>query len=607
MTRTIHAAALLMALTSSVCALAGSESAATFGDGPCDAPFNLVASADLIREAGGLSVVAHDDEAGERVVYAIDPDGVRISLGPADGLTEIARANAPLPRDVAQVVLKRQQGGVAVAYDGVTVLRAEADLPDGGRWGVIDAPAEFVDQIMLQPTGEVIFNDDFMRVPGQSATWESLRGEWRVAQLESARFSANAFTLLGEAAGAPSALAAAGYWFFEDMTVEVSVRPSDGVEGFGVALGCQPDGDCYLMRFMRTSGPAGSLQLLRVRDGVETVLDEVPAVAHSDEWHRLALSGVRGELTGTLDGAELVAAEDPTLGHGQVALWTAGREPVAFDDVEAYSGPRRPDEPVVLSHDAQASDPLAQAFIDDRYMQEWADERDQWLRGAGGTWHAGQYWGDVELGWEMTQRGLGEGAGLAICVPAGEETLSPPPDAEHGCHLAIAPSDGKLMLTLREGAEMRAETVVAMPEFPATIALRRSGSVVEAVLDGEVVADFEATVPAGGEGRLRRRLREQGGQPTAHHLAEHDELDLPRGADRLAHRLRRVGGVKPLGLHSALVVVSGPVRRSRVSVDAAAVRWRRRRRVLRRDLDGSAVGSLLPAPGQPGRDAVRKQ
>lgn len=499
MTRTIPVVALIVFLTFAGHATAGEDTVPVLADGVCQAPFNLVLPADGVRAAGGLKVVAHDDEAGQRLIFDVGLDTVVVTLQRKGGATELARAQAALPGEGGQVVLKRKPDRVAVAYDAVTVLRAEADLPDGGRWGVLGAPAEVLDEIMLQPIDAIVFSDDFMRTPGQTATWDSLRGDWRVAQLESARFSANAFTLLGSATDKPDALAAAGYWFYEDVTVEASVRSSEGVEGFGVGLACQPDGDCYLLRFTPENGPAGVLRLVRVRNGGQTVLDERQAVAHPDEWHRLSVSGVDGELTGALDGAELVSAEDPTLAHGQVALWTAGPEPVAFDDVKAYSGPRRAQEPVVLSHEAQAADAAAQPFINDQYMQEWADERDQWQAGTGGIWHAGHFWGDVELAWEISERGLDEGAEMHMCVPAGEETFSPPPDAKTGCHLALAASDGKLTLTLREGAETRGEAAVAMPELPATATLRRRGSVIEALLGGEVVASFEATGPAAGK------------------------------------------------------------------------------------------------------------
>ncbi|MBD3293096.1 MAG: hypothetical protein GF393_09240, partial [Armatimonadia bacterium] len=477
-----------------------------FAQGVCEAPFNLVLPAEVARARGGLTVIAHDDGEGPRLIFDLRPDAVTVTLVREDGTVELGSTDAPLPAEGTQIVLKRHPHSVAVAYDARTVLRADADLPDGGRWGVLDAPAAVLDDVMLQPTDAIVFSDDFMRMSGQTGTWEQHSGDWRVAQLESARFSANAFTLLGRAAGEDeAALTSTGYWFYEDLTVEASVRPSEGARGFGVALACRPTGDCYLLRFLRTVGPSGMLQLVRIRDREQTLLAEAPAVAHSDEWHRLSLSGVRGELTGAFNGAELVSATDPTLAHGQLALWATGPEPVAFDDVQAYSGPHRAREPVVLSHEAQTADPTAQPFITDQYMQEWADERDQWLSGAGGVWHAGHFWGDVELAWDLTDRGLGDRAELAICVPAGEQTHSPPPDPQAGCHLAIAAADEKLALTLREGAEVRGEATVTTPELPATVTLRRTGDTVEALIGSEVVASFDAAAPAAGKVGLTGR------------------------------------------------------------------------------------------------------
>ncbi len=502
MTRSTQAAVCLAVLVLCAFAFAGEEPAPVLAEEDCQAPFDLLVPAEAIRAAGGLTVIAHDDGAGGRLSFAVGLDELVVTLQGKDGPTELGRVAARLPGEGGQVVLKHTPGGIAVAYDATTVLRLDAELPDGGRWGVLGAPAAVLDEIMLQPLDEVVFGDDFMRVPGQPATWDQLSGDWRVAQLESSRYSANAFTLLGNASEGGAALAAAGYWFWEDLTVEASVRATQDARGFGVGLACRPDGGGYVVRFLRHDGAAGVVQLVRSRGGEESVLDESPAVAHADEWHRMAISGVAGQLTGALDGVELVAADDPELAQGQVSLWVEGREPVAFDDVQAYSGPMREDPPVVL---AQSQDPAAQVFVNDQYMQEWADERDQWLSGAGGIWHAGHYWGDVELAWEMSERGLGDGVELHLCVPTAGPTLGPPADAQAGCHLALVATDGKLALTLREGAEVRAEAAVAMPELPVTVALRRTGDAVEALVGGKVAASFDATIPAAGKVGLTGR------------------------------------------------------------------------------------------------------
>ncbi len=502
MSRSMLCAIILTAIASGAAlpTLAADDEPATLAPDVCQAPFDLVVPAALARERGELAVVAHDDEAGGRLLFELTADGVSVSLQRDGNSVELGRAQVPLPGADGEIVLKRRPDGIAVAYDSTTVLRAEAELPDGGRWGVLDAPDEVLDEIIFQPTGKIVFSDDFMRLPDRPATWEALSGDWRVAQLESARFSANAFTFVAAATGAEPAVAATGYWFWEDLTVEAAVLSPEGARGFGVGLALAPSGDCHLLRFVPGEGAAGALQLVRVRGGEESVLAEAPAAADPDEWHRLALSGVAGHLTGALDGIELVAADDPGLAHGQALLWTAGETPVAFDDVEAYSGPRREDPPVVLSYRAEASDPAAAAFINDEYMQEWADERDQWMSGAGGAWHAGHFWGDVELAWDLSERSLRRPVALNICVPVAGDTFSPPDDAEPGCHLALSPTDdGRLALELREGAEVRGQATEPMPELPATVALRRTGDLVEALVGGAPVASFTATTPAAGK------------------------------------------------------------------------------------------------------------
>ena len=497
-----HATSLLLAfiiLSISVPARPA-DVAVVLAEDVCQAPFVLSVPASLIRASNGLRIVMHDDGAGQGLIFDLGLDAVVVTLRRGGEATELARAQAPLPADGGTVVLKRLLGGFAVAYDAITVLRMDADLPDGGRWGVTGAPATALDEIVLQPLDEIVFSDDFMRMPDEPSAWEDVRGQWRIAQLESARYSANAFTLIGRATGPEPALTAAGYWFFENLTVEASVRPSPGATGFGIGLACHPDGSGYLLRFIARSGPLGALQLVRLRGGTETVLAEAPAAVAPDDWYRLALSGIGGRLTGALNGVDLLAAEDPQLAHGQIALWVSGQDAVAFDDVEAYSGPRQLERPVVLSREAQAADPGAQAFLGDQYMRQWADESAQWLFGAGGLWHAGHYWGDVELSWELPERGLGEQTQLHICVPAGSDTSSAPGDAQAGCHLDIAPApDAQLSLALREGAEVRAQKTIPMPEPPATVALRRSGNTVEGRVNDTTVVSFEAATPAVGK------------------------------------------------------------------------------------------------------------
>lgn len=497
---------LALLLLSFVTASYSAEPETFLSEETCEAPFLISVPASVVRAHRGLDVVAHAGEAGTGLIFSIGVKTVSVSLRRGDSTVELARAAAPLPAKDGQVVLKRLVDGVAVAYDGVTVLRQAAELLDGGQWGVVGGSAEVLEEITLQPLGQIEFSDDFMRTPDQPSSWEDVSGSWQVSQLQSARYSANAFTLVGTASGSRAAVSKAGYWFWEDLTVEASVQPSPGAAGFGVQLGCQPDGRSYLLRFVSRQGPIGVAQLVRLQGNREVVLAEAPASAGPDDWHRLSLSGVGGRLSGTLDGIELVTAQAPELAHGQVALWVAGPEPVAFDDVDVYGGEHNGGKPVVLSHEAQMADPTAQAFIDDHYMQQWADERDQWLVRSGGMWHAGTYWGDVALTCDLGERGLTEEVQLHIGVPVGADTLTPLDSGGAGCHLVVKPAaDGQLDLTLREGAETREQKLVPLPELQLAVTLRRVGDTIEAVIGDDVVAAFDTGLPAAGKVGLSAR------------------------------------------------------------------------------------------------------
>ncbi len=487
------------------------DDALVLAEDACRAPFALLVPADLVRGGGRLGVVLHYEGEGSYLLLDLTAGSVSATLHRGGEVTRLGEARASLAPG-GEVAVRRRSGGIAVSHGATTVLRVDADLPDGGRWGLLDAPADALEQIVFQPTDDIVFSDDFMRTPGEPDTWQALVGDWRVSQLQSARFSANAFTYVGAATGGSPALVANGHWFWEDHTVEAAVRASEGARGFGVGLALQDAGHCHLLRFVPEVRPAGMLQLVRVRGRAEEVLAEAPAVAHLEEWHRLSLSAVGGRLTGALDGIELVAAEDPTIAPGQALLWVDGAAPVAFDDVDVYSGPRRGPEPVVLSHAAQTADPGALAFVNDPYMQEWADERNQWAYGSDGIWHAGYFWGDVELAWELSERALRRPVELHLCVPAVETTLHPPRDFEPGYHLALSlGQDGSLALTLRRGGEVRAEADLPMPESPATVTLRRSGALVEALVTEQVVAGFtdDAPLPGGKVGLSAMSARSQ--------------------------------------------------------------------------------------------------
>ncbi|NLO05372.1 MAG: hypothetical protein GX131_06030, partial [candidate division WS1 bacterium] len=169
MQRHAPTAVILAALLASGLMLAPAAYAQTptFSDDPCQAPFIIAVPGDLLRE-GPLTVVAHDDGAGTRLLFALESESAAINIERDGTVEELGRA-ALLP-DATEVILKRLPGGAGVACDDATVLRVEADLPDGGRWGVLGAGQETLAELLMQPTGEILFEDDFMRLPDDPAS-----------------------------------------------------------------------------------------------------------------------------------------------------------------------------------------------------------------------------------------------------------------------------------------------------------------------------------------------------------------------------------------------------------------------------------------------------
>ena len=475
-------------------------------DEPCDSAFDLVVASDLVRSRSGtgLLVLMNVGDSGDSLEFVLRPNGCQIRRRQSGRETVLAGGRAPRLR-ADHIVIKRRPGNVAVAYGATTIARAPTGGPGGGRWGLAEGTAQELEQLSYQPIGDIVLTDDFMRGPDEEGQWTNAEGEWKVRALDSAEFSANAFCLAGRQNGRRPALTVAGDWFWEDYTVTVSARPSVEAQGFGVGL-CYQEGPsvCLLRAERAEKGPVPffrpfRLQLVRIDQGRERILAETAVSLRPDEWRRLTLSAANGELVGEVDGERLLTADDPTLAQGQAALWVGGGSPVYFDDVEVHGGPPRARPPTVLAHAKEAADPAAARFITDHYMEGWADESDQWAVGAGPSiWHAGVFWGDVELAWDATPAALASPAELHIAIPVEGLAASPPARFEAGYHLRVAPQGGRLSLTLARGSEARATGEVLLSSGGARIALRRTGHRVDAVVNDQKVASFEDEVPLGG-------------------------------------------------------------------------------------------------------------
>lgn len=192
---------------------------------------------------------------------------------------------------------------------------------------------------LLQPCGEIVFSDDFMRRPEQAGGWEPLRGNWALSSLDEHTYatpahSTNPFTYQVEIEPQQTALAAIGYWFWSDYAAAASFR-AEGRGWVGLAVFLQ-DAHHYLL-FRWSAGPlSGRVQWVLVKGETETVLAERPGGYGPRQWYRLRVEARPGGCAAFIDGQPILRLSTNAFGQGRVALLSqAGDEAlkVDFDDV----------------------------------------------------------------------------------------------------------------------------------------------------------------------------------------------------------------------------------------------------------------------------------
>lgn len=281
------------------------------------------------------------------------------------------------------LVLQRSREHVAVLVDGQRILSADPAMAPVGRIGTGVSGSASIADLLLQPTGDLAFSDDFTRDATDMATWDVLEGKWANTVQASegflSDFTANPFAFRVDAA--PRAMARTGEWFWIDYSIGVSVRPVSA-QAVGLAAHVRDPANLVLFRW-RAGGPGDPdcRQLSLVRNGKEQVLASAPGGYVPDQWYRLALYVGGKSLAAAVDGFPCLAAETPLLsqGPGAVCAWQGQ---AFFDDVTVAREHEVPDPPVVVP----------EQFAKDELMQQLGvtDPRTMWL---GPTNGAFWYWG----------------------------------------------------------------------------------------------------------------------------------------------------------------------------------------------------------------------
>lgn len=316
------------------------------GEEPTSSPFDCVLSLSIpepwgAEDAAQIALCMQD----ARNYYYAEFLGGGVWIGRCeDGRRSALAGKAQLTSGDHEIAIQRRARRLQLVIDGRRVLTAYDDALGEGKTAVATSGGVAVEDLIVQPIGEVYMDDDFTRTPGEMGVWEALSGEWETSgeEREKPELSANPFALQVEAEA--RALASAGYDFWEGYRFRCAVKPS-GNGAVGLAAYFQDPDNYYLLRWSRTGAvhaeAGGRLQLVRAVDGRWRVLaEEIDCPYRLDTWYDLALQVADGSLEAYVDGRLRLSASDDTFVRGRVALYAETCESAFFDDAKIRSRER---------------------------------------------------------------------------------------------------------------------------------------------------------------------------------------------------------------------------------------------------------------------------
>ncbi len=273
--------------------------------------------------------------AGECVVIELSQSGTRIHRLGEGGPQTLAgsKQSAAGPKSPATELRVRRRGTDLIVSAGDRLLAramVEGNLDGGvGTWAGSGCT---IGEPLVQPLGEITFDEDFFEREQVPSRWETRRGSWEVGVYydplqEREDFAPGACWYQS---GDGECLTAAGHWFWDSYTIAASVRLASGSGG----LACHVTEEGGALAFVIGEGEARIVQL--TGDAPKTLARTNVAVP-PDQWCRLGLEVFPGCLVASVDGERVLDASVPVALTGQAGLVSLGAAGGQFDDVQVRS------------------------------------------------------------------------------------------------------------------------------------------------------------------------------------------------------------------------------------------------------------------------------
>lgn len=281
-------------------------------------------SFDVYVEGSG-DVRVYFDIQNESDFHFLVRKGSGLTLGASEAGVEETFATAKVDGNEA-LRIARRGAHVAIFQGNKLLTMAFDDRFPGGRAGFRMLSGGAPVGLKMEARDEIHFSDDFMIAEGQPSQWRGngneKSGDFRVRSLRHPAMSANAFNYMGAGAGIYSVV---GQPWWDRYRYRASLRgPYAGK--IGLIFAFVDEKNYGLFRWTaRTPSSTGKItgvrQLIRVRDGKESVLASEEGGYTPDLWYRATIDLTYAGVSVAVDGHELIAANDPYLKTGGAGVW----------------------------------------------------------------------------------------------------------------------------------------------------------------------------------------------------------------------------------------------------------------------------------------------
>ena len=276
---------------------------------------------DLTVDGDGACRVYFDYRNPENFHY-MDRRAGKVVLGISEAGVEQALATGAIGAGGLRVA--RHGPELSAFQDGKLICCAFDERLAGGAAGFRMLGTDAAIKLKAESRDDVHFSDDFMVTETRSAQWRgngsAAKGEFSVMSLKNPLLSANAFCYMGKGQGIYSVV---GEPWWDQYGYQAALRGPLNAK-IGLIFAFQDEKNYGLFRWSARNAEAksaGKRELIRVRDGKETVLASSDGGYEPNQWYGASINVTYAHVSVAVDEHVLLDAADPYLTSGGAGVW----------------------------------------------------------------------------------------------------------------------------------------------------------------------------------------------------------------------------------------------------------------------------------------------